>query len=417
MQVKKYIADTLKQALDLAKEELGDDLVLLESKDVENKSKFFKGKKQVEVTVGVDNFGDRVKPWNPPKVSASGEERQPDKEPAAITEEREKNEFNEVLANILNRKKQDFDKEKLILEEIAQLRQQLNQLTLHANVPPTAEKTEASEEEDAGAPAGDRKEKEPAAAAADVLREMEEVGITREVAESLARKGLYDNSLNAGQIRKLVMKEMNSLFKPFDFTKVTKSKGQKRILLLGATGSGKTTTAMKLAASPFLFGKKDVALLASDAYGIPESLKAFAKLTKVAVEEARTMDEIPLALDGLRNKDIVVVDTPGKSPFAPNHLNMLEEYVNLVKPTDIYLILSMSTDKRDLLLSCGFYILLKPTGIIFTKFDETTQPGKVFSVLNEVNIPVVGFCDGTGVFTDISLGRIDYMYKKIFETI
>ena len=68
-----------------------------------------------------------------------------------------------------------------------------------------------------------------------------------------------------------------------------------------------------------------------------------------------------------------------------------------------------------MVLLCANYLLLKPTGIAFTKFDETTQPGKVFSILDVISLPVACFGDGKRIFIDMEKGNPQYMYDKIFE--
>jgi len=75
----------------------------------------------------------------------------------------------------------------------------------------------------------------------------------------------------------------------------------------------------------------------------------------------------------------------------------------------------MTSDINDLFLSCAMYLLLKPTGVIFTKFDETTQPGKVLPVLESVKLPVVCFCNGKRIFIDIDLGNVEYLHDKLFD--
>ena len=94
----------------------------------------------------------------------------------------------------------------------------------------------------------------------------------------------------------------------------------------------------------------------------------------------------------------------------------MENFIKKLKPTDIFLVLSVGSDLKDLVLLCANYLLLKPTGIAFTKFDETTQPGKVFSILDVISLPVACFGDGKRIFIDLEKGNPQYMYDKIFES-
>ena len=216
------------------------------------------------------------------------------------------------------------------------------------------------------------------------------------------------------EIITLIKKELSQLFRPYDFKKIALKKKKKVVLLVGATGVGKTTTAMKLAAHQKIYGQKDVAIVSTDLYGPSEALKAFSKMNGTRVFEKKQIEELEQLIQSLSD-EVIIVDTPGQSPFAPNYLTNLEAYIKAVKPTDIFLVLPMSSDIKDLYMSTALYMLLKPTGIVLTKFDETAQPGKVFSIINELNLPVVAFCEGKRIFIDIAMPQVDYVLNKVFE--
>jgi len=88
------------------------------------------------------------------------------------------------------------------------------------------------------------------------------------------------------------------------------------IPVIGPTGSGKTTTLMKLAVNPLCFGKRKVAILSLDHHRMAagEQLKQFSKITGVEVTEAKTGEELHQYFKSGLDADIVLVDTPGRSP-------------------------------------------------------------------------------------------------------
>ena len=393
MKVRKYKAESLPKAIQSAKKELGEDIVLLESKEVRNKANW-NSKKMVEISVAVyEKAAEKKKTinqWSPPTINT--------KNMADTAYNKEKGEFDKVLTNILSQKPKDHDDEKLILKEIADLRKELKQLSRKSldvsgkNFPEPYMK---------------------------VFNILEERGVDKDLAATFVQRSYLmhngQHEVPEASILNGVKGEMEQVFTPFDFSKNSKPKKQEVILLLGSTGVGKSTTSMKLATHKDLYGRKKVGIISTDPYGPTTALRSFEKITGISVVEAKTFEEIKLALETLQDKDVVIVDTPGSSPFAPNHLEKLEKYIDATNPTDLFLVLSMTTDTRDLFLSCGTYLLLKPTGIIFTKFDETTQPGKVLSISEELELPAVCFCEGERIFIDVSTGNIDYLYKKIFE--
>jgi flagellar biosynthesis protein FlhF len=84
---------------------------------------------------------------------------------------------------------------------------------------------------------------------------------------------------------------------------------------VGPTGVGKTTTIAKLAAHYVLGDKRKVALVTLDTYRIAavEQLRLFAKIIGLPVDIALTADELERALARHRDKEIVLIDTEGRS--------------------------------------------------------------------------------------------------------
>jgi flagellar biosynthesis protein FlhF len=403
MQVKTFFGENLQQAFKQAKAELGEDIILLESKEMPANPLIPGQKRMVQISVALPEAkpkptplgGPKVKEWAPERIGAEHEAEAP----SPKVQRHNQQNFNEILSKVLPpKKKEEDDEEDRILNEILQLRQDLNQLS---------RKTQHQVANDFPTPYSG------------VFAELEEKGVTLELAYSFVRRAYlqlegshdahYENVIDK------VKREMGEIFSGFDFAAQNKTNKQQVVMLLGATGVGKSTTAMKLAANPDIYGKKDTAIVSTDPYGPSEPLRAFSKITGITVVEAKTFEEIDAALKDLKNKEVIIVDTPGRSPFAPNHLEKLERYLEVVKPTNIFLVLSMASDVRDLFLSCGMYILLNPSGIIFTKFDETSQPGKVFSVLEEIKLPVAAMCEGKRIFIDIVTGNVEFLFKRIFD--
>lgn len=414
MQVKTYTAETLPLALFKAKQELGNDIVILESKQI--KGQGFPQNPMIEVTVGLNP--KNVKKWQPPKVDSAGEpvkktypnlSAKKEKNATAPPAKAEKNKkpantFDNMISDILNRKPQELDKEKSILNEIALMRKELNELSRKSEEKPQPP--------------------EYAGQFPDAYREIEEMlkdcGVQEDMAYSFVNQAYLLNEGKRGTTREaiieLIKSDMEQMLQPFDFDKQLKSRKQKVILLVGPTGAGKSTVAMKLAAHPEIYGEKKVTIISTDPYGPSEALKAYSRMSGTHVHEEKDIDQTEALLEKYKSSDVLIVDTPGKSPFAPNQLEKLEQYIKVLKPSDIFLVLSVGSDLKDLVLLCANYLLLKPSGIAFSKFDETTQPGKVYSILDVISLPVVCFGDGKRVFVDIAKGDPQYMHDKIFDT-
>lgn len=397
MKIKTFTGKTLPEALVKAKREFGDEIIILESREIpatRTKSK----QKIIEVTVSIDNTAEkkRIQTWTPPVLKPEGKKAQPQ------TYTGQNNEFSKVIGDILARKPKELNQEKKILDELADLREQVSRL---------------------GGTSKKEKESVDSSVFPDVYLKMQEHLVDKGVDEKLASrfiKRAYVTTENGPaadiqEIKQILKKEMGLAFKTYNFKKAGKKNEPRVVLLVGATGVGKTTTAMKLASFQEIYGKNEVAIISTDPYGPSEALKAFSKMNGTSIYEKKRVDELPELISKFKKKEVVIVDTPGQSPFTPNYLSKLEEYVKAVKPTEIFLVLAMSTDLKDLFLASAIYMLLKPDGIILSKFDETTQPGKVFPIINEMNLPVAAICDGKRIFMDISLGDPEYVLNKLFE--
>ncbi len=397
MKVKTFSGSSLPEAIVKAKQEFGDNIILLESKEI-SAGRTKSGRKLVQVTVSVDERPSKTpKPWTPPSINevygqskTTTSARQPATPP-------KKDHFNQMIQDILAKKPKELNQEKQILSELAELRDQISQLS----------EQKVQEPED-GLPAF----------YSDVKDDLTEKGVDEKLASKVVKRAyqMSENGAEAGkaEIVNLVKTELHRMFNPYNFKKITGNNNKRVILLVGATGVGKTTSAMKLAAHQEIFGKRDVLIVSTDLYGPSEALKAFSKMNGTTVLEKKRVDELKSVMETVKD-EVVLVDTPGQSPFAPNYLSRLEEYMKAVKPNDVFLVLSMNSDLKDLYLSAALYMLLKPSAIVLTKFDETAQPGKAFSIANELNLPIAAIGDGKRIFIDTQLPQADYVLDKIFE--
>ncbi len=392
MLIKTFIDESLPKALYKAKQEYGGDIILLESQEFRDEEKY-PGKTMVKITVSVqDNSADEKNLQQPKQKIEKSADIQ--KDPPTSDKKKE----NGGSQSRLSVKKTTDEHEEKILEELALLRREIARLSVKADEQETGHLPKVFNE---------------------MYRHLKEKGVSEEIARTWIRRvyKMFDNPEKAADrdIRDSLKSTMRHVITPYAFSQNGLHQEQQIILLIGSTGVGKTTTAMKLAAHPDMYAQKEVGILSLDPYGPSEALKSFGNISGVEVVGAKGKNEIAGVLKQLSDKEVVIVDTPGRSPFENNHLKILEEYVKIIEPTDIFLVLAMNTDLDDLFLSCAVYSMLKPTGVAFTKLDETTRPGKLFSILNKLKLPVVYFSEGRRVFIDIAPGKAEYIEKKIFD--
>jgi flagellar biosynthesis protein FlhF len=154
------------------------------------------------------------------------------------------------------------------------------------------------------------------------------------------------------------------------------------VALVGSTGVGKTTTIAKLAARfAHIHGKRSVAMISTDHFrvGAQEQLQHFARLLEVPMLTARNSEELADRLDMLSDKKLVLIDTAGMSQ---RDLRLSEQFDKLqhnapqIKP---YLVLSANTQLAALNQTVESFGKVQLAGAFVTKLDEAASLGGVIT--------------------------------------
>jgi len=181
------------------------------------------------------------------------------------------------------------------------------------------------------------------------------------------------------------------------------------ILIVGVNGSGKTTSIAKLAYRLSLSNRK-VLLAAGDTFRAAaiEQLQKWGERANVPVIAGKPgADPAAVVYDATaaaqaRGNDILIVDTAGR---LHTNYNLMEELAKIKSvsskiipdaPHEILLVLDGTTGQNALQQAEKFRELVDITGVIVTKLDGTAKGGMVFSIFNDLQLPVhyVGLGEG-----------------------
>jgi flagellar biosynthesis protein FlhF len=179
------------------------------------------------------------------------------------------------------------------------------------------------------------------------------------------------------------------------------------VALVGATGTGKTTTVAKLAAKyAQKYGANEVAMITVDTYRIAafEQLATYGKIIGCTVKKAQTSEELAHILYQLRHKKLVLIDTAGFSQRDARLVTQLNDYekettANIKK----YLVLPAGAQYQVLHQTIQAYKNISLTGCIFSKLDECYSLGEALSVVIENDLRLSYVTDGQRVPEDIKL--------------
>ncbi len=179
--------------------------------------------------------------------------------------------------------------------------------------------------------------------------------------------------------------------------------GGRKVMLLGPTGVGKTTTIAKLAAIQALMEHRNVLLLTSDTYRIAavDQLRTYAKILGVPIEVVFDAESFPSVLDGHPEADLVLLDTAGRAQRDRKSLEAFETLYGAFAPDAVHLVLAANMKYRDMLDVVEHIPDIPVSHLIFTKLDETVSYGAIFNIMEALGRPVSFLTAGQNVPNDI----------------
>ncbi len=163
-----------------------------------------------------------------------------------------------------------------------------------------------------------------------------------------------------------------------------------RIVLVGPTGVGKTTTIAKLAGKLSLIEKKKVGLITVDTYriGAVEQLKTYAEIMNIPFKVVVTIKEMEEAIEALKGMDVILIDTTGRSSKNTMQISELRAFTEKAKPDSVSMVISATTKNRDVETILQGYKYLNYDNIIITKLDETTTYGAIYNISKRSQKPI-----------------------------
>lgn len=187
------------------------------------------------------------------------------------------------------------------------------------------------------------------------------------------------------------------------------------IALVGPAGMGKTTTLAKLAARYVLeHGAQNIAIVSMDCFriGAQEQLKTLGRILNVPVSHVEAGQSLEQALLPLAKKRVVLVDTAGLPASDPMLALQLDNLANRKLPVRSYLVLAATSQAQVLKAAWHAYKRCGLAGCIISKLDEAVSMGEVLGMAIGQGLPVAYTTDGPKIPDDIQVPRSHQLISR-----
>lgn len=180
--------------------------------------------------------------------------------------------------------------------------------------------------------------------------------------------------------------------------------GQRKVVaLVGPTGVGKTTNLAKLAARFAVQEHARVGIITTDTYRVAatDQLSVYANIIDIDMKVADDPDTMKAAMRAFQNRDLVLIDTAGGSPYNAEQMGDALQILAAARPDETHLLVSAATSLDDLRSIVSHFSVLEPGSIFFTKLDETKRYGALYTLAAETGLPLSYFSLGQNVPDDL----------------
>jgi len=187
------------------------------------------------------------------------------------------------------------------------------------------------------------------------------------------------------------------------------------VALVGPPGAGKTTTLVKLAVQYGIAARKSSQILTVDTYRVAaaEELRSYAAILGIGCQVLETPANLAQALEEHRQKNLILIDTPGLSRSEMDGFTEWAEFLASYPGIDTHLVLPASMRTNDLKRMAAQYAICNPGKLLFTRLDETETFGPILSQSVRMNKPVSFLSRGQRIPEDLDVASADLILDLV----
>ncbi len=198
--------------------------------------------------------------------------------------------------------------------------------------------------------------------------------------------------------------------------KINNNSKPKIVALIGPTGVGKTTTLAKIAAHFSIKEKLSVKILTIDTFRIAaaEQLKIYGKILGLTVNVTRE-SELEKEIDKNRDADLILIDTPGRNYVRAEEVDRVNTWIEKNSEIETHLLISASTSKEALFSIIQSFNRTRIDRLLITKVDETLKFGHLYNIILTSAVPISYLTTGQNVPEDITPATLASVANMFFS--
>ena len=176
-----------------------------------------------------------------------------------------------------------------------------------------------------------------------------------------------------------------------------------KMMLVGPTGVGKTTTLAKFASDLVLKRGRRVALITIDTYrvGAQDQLRTYADLLDVPLEVAASPAQFGALMRRYESYDNILIDTAGRSPGDATRIHELKGFCRAVPGLGVMLAVAATSGRAEFAAVVERFSILPIAHAVVTKLDECAAMGRLYGCLRRHHLPLNYITTGQEVPDDI----------------
>lgn len=354
MRIKSFVADDVRQALALVREEMGDDAVVLDTRSV-RAAKFFGmgSREQVEVMAGIDEEPIAILPEPAPAPPAA------------------------KPAEVLLQADSPSDQLRELWDEIRRIKSQMK---------------------------ADDREANP------WIRMLKDCGVSTELLD------LAEDDLAAVQDRAGLVKMLSDVLSKH--TVSPSGSGSVVALVGPTGVGKTTTLAKLAARYALQEGKRVAIITCDTfRIGGIEQIRVYARILNVPLEVVASPADMEQAVAKHADADVILIDTIGRSQRNALQLGELKELLAPAKPTEIYLVVSAGSSPGVQMDVVKNFSVLSPNRLVVSKVDESDLLGCIVSLPLATGLPISCVTNGQNVPDDLQMGEPEMLANLVMGAV